>query len=80
MMCGRDDCLDEEQTMPKKKARKAAKKATAPLPPSSRVEEDDAPPAAPVSQSIESDVPAIARHSIEADDASQSGDVERLDE
>lgn len=66
--------------MPKKKARKAAKKATAPLPPSPRVEEDVTPTAAPVSQSIESDVPAVARHSIEADNASQAGDVERLDE
>jgi hypothetical protein len=64
--------------MSRKKARKAAKKATAAPPPI--VEEGETTTAAPVSQSIESDVPAVARRSIEADNESQAGDVERLDE
>lgn len=64
--------------MSKKKARKAAKKGTAAAPP--KVEEDETTTAAPVSQSIESDVPPVIRHSIEADNESQSSDVERFDE
>jgi hypothetical protein len=64
--------------MSKKKARKAVKKATAAPPP--KVEEGDTTIVAPVSQSIESDVPAVPRRSIEADNESLASDVERPDE
>lgn len=64
--------------MSKKKARKSGKKATAQPP--SKAEEGDTATAASESQSIESDVPGVSRRSIEADNESQSSDVERADE
>jgi hypothetical protein len=64
--------------MATKKTRKAGKKTAAPPPP--KAEEGDTTTAAPVSQSIESDVAPVIRHSIEADNEGQSSDIERPDE
>jgi hypothetical protein len=64
--------------MSKKKPPKAAKKANPAPPPEPKV--DQTTPLVPPSQSIESDAPAIARRSLEADNENMGGDVERLDE
>lgn len=61
--------------MSKKKPPKSAKKVTPPSPPA--VAENDATPAATANESVESDVPAAPRRSLEADN--EGGDVERLD-
>jgi hypothetical protein len=61
--------------MSKKKPPKHGKKVTPPAPPS--IEENEAMPVAPATQSIESDAPPAPRRSLEADN--EGGDVERLD-
>jgi hypothetical protein len=75
MVC---DGFTEEQAMSKKKTKKAGKKApAAPLP---KVEEADTTTVVTENQSVESDLPAVARRSIEAGNENASSDVERPDE
>jgi hypothetical protein len=58
--------------------KKRSKKKSAP--PAAAVATTDDNPAPPISESVESDTPGVARHSIEADFEAVSSDVERLDE
>jgi hypothetical protein len=49
-------------------------------PPAAAPVQTDDNPVPPISESVESDTPGVARHSIEADFEAASSDVERLDE
>lgn len=64
--------------MSKKKARKPGKKITEP--PRSESEDVDTVALVPENQNVESDAPAAPRRSIEADEGSVGGDVERADQ
>lgn len=64
--------------MSKKKPPKAARKAP-PVPASDVVPEGTA-PLVPSEQNVESDAPAVAGRSLEADDQDGAGDIERAGE
>ena len=64
--------------MSKKKVRKSGKQMTAPPP--REAEDGDNVPLAPENPNVESDAPAEPRRSIEADEDSVGGDVERADQ
>lgn len=64
--------------MSKKKARKLGKKTTAT--PRPEVEESETVALVPENPNVESDAPATPRRSIEAEEDSVGGDVERADQ